>query len=321
MCFVPAGCFVMGEPRDELFAEAEASIQVEARLTHSFVIGQTEVTRAQWLASGLREPRVDWTLTGSKDPKVPPPGYSLCNDPECPVVWVSFEDAVAYANVRSESEGFRPCYLLSDCVRSPGDQLRCRSVRTDATSPYECEGYRLPTETEWEYAVRAGTKTAFYSGDINPDRSVSGDCGLDANLDAIGWYCGNSGGPPGEAGGRPHPVGKKRPNGWGLFDMSGNACEWTNDIFNPLGYGKSPLTDPVGGVLDPSDLTPREHPVYGDPNDVDGFSAYRVIRGGSFDLWGDLAKSGHRFDAGGPGGQSSGFRLARTADTAISGAL
>jgi sulfatase modifying factor 1 len=318
MCFIPAGCYVMGVPRDELFAGAEDDVEVEVELTHGFMIGQTEVTRQQWLELGLPDPPPDWTETGSSDPSVPVPGYSLCTEPECPIVWVSFEDALAYANLRSEREGLKPCYLLSDCVRSPGAHLRCHSVRVDAKSPYECQGYRLPTEAEWEYAARAGTHTAYYSGDMNPDPSVSTDCKLDENLDAIGWYCGNSGGPLGQTAGHPHPVAQKRANAWGLFDVSGNAYEWTNDLVNPFGYGQGPLVDPVGGVSDPNDLTPARHPVWGDYNDIDGFPCHRVIRGGAFDLWSFVAKSGRRGDVGGWGGQDNGFRVVRTLDTPAS---
>lgn len=84
------------------------------------------------------------------------------------------------------------------------------------------ETYRLPTEAEWEYAARAGTNTPRYG-----------------NLDAIAWYDKNSGG-------KTHPVGKKKPNAFGLYDMLGNVFEWTTDFFDENYYRSSPKLDPKG---------------------------------------------------------------------------
>lgn len=82
--------------------------------------------------------------------------------------------------------------------------------------------YRLPTEAEWEYACRAGT-----SGDYA------------GNLDEMGWYEGNS-----ER--KTHPVGQKKPNGWGLYDMHGNVWEWCEDWYDGGYYARSPNSDPKG---------------------------------------------------------------------------
>ncbi len=100
LCTVPAGCFAIGAPRDAKSAAPYANRQAQVRLTHSFLIGRAEVTRAAWAAMGLPEPRIDWRTTGSSDPALPPPGYEQCTDPQCPVLWVSFEDPLCQRSCR-----------------------------------------------------------------------------------------------------------------------------------------------------------------------------------------------------------------------------
>ena len=97
----------------------------------------------------------------------------------------------------------------------------CRALSQNTGSKF-----RLPTEAEWEDACRAGSVTYYYTGNSASD------------LGKAGWYKGNSGS-------KTHPVGQKRPNAWGLYDMHGNVWEWCNDRYVDY-YGSSPSTDPAG---------------------------------------------------------------------------
>lgn len=115
-----------------------------------------------------------------------------------PVESVSWWDATRFCNALSRSAGLTPAYRLDD-----------DGVEWDT----DADGYRLPTEAEWEHACRAGTTGPRYG-----------------SLDRIAWYRGNSDE-------RIHEVGGKQPNGWGLYDMLGNVWEWCWDLYDPEVYG------------------------------------------------------------------------------------
>jgi formylglycine-generating enzyme required for sulfatase activity len=162
-----------------------------------------------------------------------------------------------------------------------GKGMMCDVSLNEVSTPYECEGYRLPTEAEWEYAIRAGTTTAFYNGDI----TYKGCSPLDPNLDLIGWYCGNS-----EE--TTYPVALKEPNAWRLYDMSGNVAEWVWDWFT---------SDIEKDTIDPTG------PPHSSLNK-------KVCRGGSWDWKPHWCRSAARIVAP-PGArfESIGFRPVRTA--------
>jgi formylglycine-generating enzyme required for sulfatase activity len=127
-----------------------------------------------------------------------------------PVEQVRWSDAVKYCNQRSQLENLQPCYDL-------------KTWKCDFTA----NGYRLPTEAEWEYACRAGTSMAYFFGDTP------------SKLGEYAWFDEN-------AGGHPRPVGQKLPNPWGLFDICGDVWEWCNDFYQVDYYKQSPAQDPKG---------------------------------------------------------------------------
>jgi formylglycine-generating enzyme required for sulfatase activity len=118
--------------------------------------------------------------------------------------------------------------------------MTCDGVNLTSPTVQQCPGYRLPTQAEWQYAARAGTRTAWYSGD--PDATkVPGQCFDLPVLSEIAWYCANS-----EA--ATHPVALKRPNQWLLYDMFGNANEWGHNEWVGGYVVEGPLVDPWGEV-------------------------------------------------------------------------
>ncbi len=224
------GAFMMGSESDE---PGHLDVELQLRdvvLTRHFEIMTTEVTQGQFES-----------LTG-----VNPSEFSECGG-DCPVNNVNWYHGLIFANLMSQEMGLAPCFQLAQitcmdkaldddnyCLEHGG--IREASVEfVNAKTIYECQGYRLPTEGEWEYATRAGTTTGLYSGD-----NVSEfECYyLDPILDQLAWYCGNSDDII-------HTVGQKTPNNWGLYDPLGNVHEWVWDIWDA--YIKEGLyVDPSG---------------------------------------------------------------------------
>lgn len=131
-----------------------------------------------------------------------------------PVENISWKEAIAFCNLASQKSGFSEYYA----IENDGKSVACNR---------DADGYRLPTEAEWQYACQAGNKDVRY-GDI----------------DKIAWYKENSDG-------RTHEVGTMEPNAWGLYDMLGNVWEWCWDIYDEVVYGSYRVFR-GGGWFDPA---------------------------------------------------------------------
>jgi formylglycine-generating enzyme required for sulfatase activity len=134
------------------------------------------------------------------------------DQPKKPVERVRWRDAKQYCNERSLLEGFTPCY---------------NEKTPDWDCNFEAAGYRLPTEAEWEFACRAGTDGPYDWGEAAD------------KLRQFAWFSEN-----GEE--KTHPVGQKKANRWGFYDLYGNVSEWCEDVYSPTYYAESPVVGPHG---------------------------------------------------------------------------
>ena len=195
-----------------------------------------------------------------------------------PVEQVSWYDAIEYCNKLSQIEGLSPVYTINKTLRDPNNLNDNDSLKWVVTWDRNANGYRLPTEAEWEYACRAGTNTTFNTGNkINTDQAnYNGNYPYEKNKKGIFR-------------GRTTDVGSFRPNRWGLFDMHGNVWEWCWDWEGP--YSSSSQIDPSGAVS----------------------SRSRIYRGGSWGNRGAYIRSANR-GASNPTTRSEavGFRIVRS---------
>ena len=227
------------------FTKGSGNTAYNVTLTKDFWMCDHEVTQAEYEA-----------VMGSNPSR-------FTGDDSRPVETVGWLSAIAYCNARSTLEGLTPCYTFTYA-----------SAKCDFTA----DGYRLPTEAEWEYAARAGlTGSLVWSGTSSS-----------ASVGDYAWYKDNSGNTT-------HPVKTKLPNAWGLYDMTGNVMEfcWDLDV-SPSGYYSGDRTDPV----------------YPPANQMHTIG-YRVLRGGAYQYTSGKSIVVERYITSYPVSQD-GFRVVRT---------
>ena len=252
MRLIPSGKFYMGSHDSDEFMRNNEHPQHRVSITKPLYVGIYQVTQRLFIE-----------LMGYN------PSTSMIHDGN-PVDSVSWFSAAEFCNKLSEIEGLPPYYTIADARRRNNKSIEFADISVSGGN-----GFRLPTEAEWEYTCRAGSITPWCFGDLVLD------------VGHYAWYYDN-------AQLETHPVGSKKPNAWGLYDMHGNVMEWCNDWYNDFYYQQDvPEEDPAGPE--------------------DGLS--RVLRGGAWQFGAEATRSAYRNSAN-PDSMSNviGFRVVRDAD-------
>jgi sulfatase modifying factor 1 len=276
MVLIPAGSFTMGATTNVGHESISDATPQHTVYVSAFYMDQYEVTKALW--DEVRS----WAITN---------GYSFGSAgagkaTNHPVHSVDWYDQIAWCNARSEREGLTPCYTNAN-----GTVYKLASGNSfDGGCNWSANGYRLPTEAEWEKAARGGAgANRFPWGDTSTHNDANY---FSADLYEYDTSNTRSYHPTFNDASTPYtsPVGYFAPNGYGLYDMAGNVFEWCWDWYGSSYYSSSPSTDPKG----PSS------------------GSHRVIRGGTWNVNASntrIARRGGINPDGGP--DYLGFRCAR----------
>jgi len=273
---IPAGSFQMGNANSDGIGHSH-ELPVHTVDVSSFYMGKYEVTKEVWdrvRVWGLNNGYTDLAVGNGSYPS---------KGANHPVHSISWYDMVKWCNARSEKEGLAPCYTVGGML-----------FRTGESSPscdWTLSGYRLPTEAEWEKAARGGLTGMIFAWGNNIKHSQANYRSWSFFSYDVSPTRGNH--PAYSGGGEPYssPVGSFAPNGYGIFDMSGNMREHCWDWMSADYYSSSPGEDPRG----PSN----------------GFS--RVTRGGNWQREASTCRSAHRNTSALPASvfHTFGFRVAR----------
>ena len=266
---IETGEFIMGSPVKEKGRQI-VEIPHRVQISQPFLLGRYEVTQRQFQEVMAFAPSHFKSAVVGKEKML------AYDTGEFPVERVSWFDAVAFCNRLSKRDGYAPYYTLVD-VQHDGNSIKQAILRIEGGN-----GYRLPTEAEWEYACRASTTLRFHFGNSSGIKKANFVCRGPSNY----------GTPSKEQSlGRTAKVGSYTSNGWGLYDMHGNVAEWCGDWYAKDYYSQSPLKDPTGA----------------------NHGHHRVLRGGSWLVNEASCRAASRFYLTGDQRKYfAGFRVART---------
>lgn len=250
LVYCPAGEFMMGSADEDSYEDERPQHRI--KLTRSFVLGQTAITHNQWHA-----------VMGSPHSRACMSGQVVV-DPNTPVTEVTWLECIEFCNQLSIHQKLTPVYEVSQF-----EEDRCVHVNVMS------DGYRLPTEAEWEYAAKTANR-------LNSELMYSGS----DSIDEVAWYRHN-------AQGRIPKVAQKRPNAWGLYDLSGCVSEWCSDQWIEELY-----VSRANGISDPHEQSLR--------------LGERLVRGGSYAQSAEYCRVTYRRQMDAMLSRNSvGFRVAR----------